>query len=159
MDEILNLPKSMQERALWARNEFINNAKNSQIDDNLLVWVFNKEDKLWYSILGNYSRSSPSEKRIRAAEYEKRLEEKQKQQIIKAEEYYERVLYYSKIRIMVLERDNYTCQKCGKIGNNKFHVHHILKKNDNGSDCLDNLITCCPSCHKKSDYSEYNPKW
>jgi len=76
-----------------------------------------------------------------------------------AKEYYSMVLYQSKIRKKVLERDNYTCQICGKKGDSKLHIHHICKRKNDGSDCLDNLITVCPSCHPRADRTEYNPRW
>lgn len=41
--------------------------------------------------------------------------------------------YWSEVRKRILERDNFTCQKCGKkIG--KFEVHHIQKKRLGGED-------------------------
>lgn len=48
----------------------------------------------------------------------------------------------------ILERDNYTCQKCGDT-KTTLHVHH--KKYINGNDPWDypdaDLITLCASCH------------
>jgi len=55
------------------------------------------------------------------------------------------------LRQIVLKRDNYTCQKCGKFENVRLHCHHIiphvnspLETND-----PDNCITLCKNCHKK----------
>ena len=55
------------------------------------------------------------------------------------------------LRQVVLKRDNYTCQKCGKFENVKLHCHHIiphinspLETND-----PDNCITLCKDCHKE----------
>jgi hypothetical protein len=51
----------------------------------------------------------------------------------------------------IRERDNYTCQLCGKLqGDTAFHVHHIDydKKNCNPI----NLITLCKSCHTKTNF-------
>jgi len=54
------------------------------------------------------------------------------------------------LRQLVLLRDNYTCQKCGKFENVSLHCHHIiphinspLETND-----PDNCITLCKDCHK-----------
>lgn len=158
-ENINSLPKSMGERALWSRNEFIKNPKNSQTDDNILIWCFNKKDNLWYSILGNYSSSSPEEKRIKEYEREKKFTEYQKSAEQMAKEYYEGVLYYSGIRQKVLERDKYTCQICGSVSDTKLHIHHILKRVEGGTDHLDNLLTVCVGCHKKADTKLYNPNW
>lgn len=147
------LPKVMAERALWARMAFIDNPIESQYDDDCLVWCFCSEDNLWYSINGNYSGKSPNDKRKLEEEWHKSVEDG-------AEMYYQQVLYQSKIRKQVLERDKYTCQMCSKKGDSKLHVHHILKKKENGTDCLDNLITLCPVCHNGADSKKYyNPEW
>ena len=159
MESIKDLPKTMAERALWARNEFIKNPLNSQIDDELITWCFDKKDSLWYSISGNYSALSPKEKSRKEVERKEKQERFQSEQIELAEDYYKRVLYFSKIRTMVLERDKYTCQVCESVGTSKFHIHHIHKRNEDGTDCLDNLITVCPKCHRKKDGKEYNPEW
>ena len=54
-------------------------------------------------------------------------------------------------RLKALERDNYTCQVCGKKAlETRLHVHH---KDNKGrtvvetNNSLDNLITLCPQCH------------
>lgn len=159
MKSITSLPQSMYERALWARKVFIEQPELSQVDDEMLVWVFSEKDGLWYSILGNYSVFSPEEKRIKEA---KRLEEYDNKMATAkqmAEEYYRDILYQSGIRKQVLERDAFQCQVCGKCGMSKFHIHHIEKRNEDGTDHLDNLMTVCPSCHKKADTSLYNPPW
>ena len=95
------------------------------------------------------------EKRIKQAEKKARYEEREE----KAQEYYEKVIYYSKIRKQVLKRDKETCQICKKKKKTKLHIHHIIKKTEGRNDCLDNLITCCPSCHKLADGKLYNPEW
>jgi thymidylate synthase (FAD) len=50
---------------------------------------------------------------------------------------------------MVLERDNWTCQKCEKRGGH-IHCHHIdpVILNPIESADLDNCITLCKKCHK-----------
>ena len=59
------------------------------------------------------------------------------------------------LRKMVLERDNWTCQKCGlsKLYNNNIilHCHHIepVKINPIESADVDNCITLCEDCHKE----------
>jgi 5-methylcytosine-specific restriction endonuclease McrA len=54
------------------------------------------------------------------------------------------------IRQMVLERDNYECQKCGTI-DKPLHCHHILPVAIEPllSADIDNCITLCEECHKQ----------
>ena len=54
----------------------------------------------------------------------------------------------------IYKRDNFTCQFCGismtelKI---PFHVHHIIPFLTSFNNDESNLITLCPSCHRKED--------
>lgn len=57
-------------------------------------------------------------------------------------------------RILVFERDNYTCQICGKTLKDgvKLEVDHIIPVSRGGSDNLNNLQTLCFDCNReKSD--------
>lgn len=64
-------------------------------------------------------------------------------------------------RKKALQRDNYICQSCG-LSLNKMRrmpdVHHIIAfKNfitSKGANHLSNLITLCPSCHKKVETTQ-----
>ena len=53
-------------------------------------------------------------------------------------------------RKQVYERDNYTCQHCGKKGG-RLNAHHIkpFSKWENLRTEVDNGITLCEKCHKK----------
>jgi 5-methylcytosine-specific restriction endonuclease McrA len=54
----------------------------------------------------------------------------------------------TKLKIIIRERDNYTCQECGQYGN---QIHHI---DYNKKNCeLTNLITLCRSCHMKTNFN------
>lgn len=53
---------------------------------------------------------------------------------------------YANARAHVLDRDNYTCQCCGKK-HARLEVHHIIYRSNGGSDDLENLITLCKDCH------------
>lgn len=57
-------------------------------------------------------------------------------------------LAYKQWRIKCLERDNYTCQKCGCTEN--LHVHHIkpYANNPKLATKVSNGITLCKDCHK-----------
>lgn len=58
---------------------------------------------------------------------------------------------WSTIRKKALQRDDYSCQRCGakggEEGNQELHVHHILPKAEGGSNQLENLTTLCRVCH------------
>jgi 5-methylcytosine-specific restriction endonuclease McrA len=62
--------------------------------------------------------------------------------------------YYS-WRDKVLERDNYTCQNCGKFGG-KLHCHHKVEfaKNKDLRYDVSNGITLCLDCHYKLHYQK-----
>ncbi len=61
---------------------------------------------------------------------------------------------WGEIRMTIYKRDNFTCQFCGismtelKI---PFHVHHIIPFLTSFNNDESNLITLCPSCHRKED--------
>lgn len=54
---------------------------------------------------------------------------------------------YSSRREVILHRDNYTCQCCGKK-HERLEVHHIIFRSLGGTDDEKNLITLCEKCHK-----------
>lgn len=58
------------------------------------------------------------------------------------------------VKRVVFERDNYTCQKCGIVGepgNRRgcVQIHHIKPRRDGGTNDIDNLVTLCVDCHKE----------
>jgi hypothetical protein len=60
-----------------------------------------------------------------------------------------------KIRLLILERDGYKCQLCGKTGKEtQLEVDHKIPVSRGGKDSLDNLWTLCFDCNRgKSDLS------
>lgn len=54
-------------------------------------------------------------------------------------------------RMKCLERDNFTCRKCGLDGKieGDFDVHHVIPFKKSKCDSVTNLVTLCSSCHKK----------
>ena len=57
-------------------------------------------------------------------------------------------------RKAVYERDNYTCQECGRRsgphagdGGATLHAHHLISLRDGGWHHLANLVTVCQYCH------------
>jgi 5-methylcytosine-specific restriction endonuclease McrA len=59
--------------------------------------------------------------------------------------------FWRKLRTLVLERDKYRCQKCFS-DERKLHVHHKKDRFSGGEDKVDNLISLCNCCHKKTHY-------
>lgn len=58
--------------------------------------------------------------------------------------------FWSVIRWNVLNRDNFTCQYCGRNPTQHavvLHIDHIKPKIDGGKDELDNLVTACDECN------------
>ncbi len=153
--EFEELPPVMVSRARWARQTILEHPELAVIDeDELLAWVFNEEDGVWYSIAGNYSSMSPREKMEKRRifkEQEAAYRETQKRttmQMLAKQE------YYSVVRNRILERDNHTCRQCSRsIG--VLEVHHIVKQREQRIDTDDNLITLCASCHRKLDRNDY----
>lgn len=163
MITLTELPPAMEKRARWAREQIIGVVKehpNVQIDeDELLAWVYSEEDDVWYSVAGNYSRSSPQEKMKKRRKYAKKQD---KIALELNEKYMERLAYtdyWSKIRETILERDGRKCQLCNKEGDSRLHIHHILKRKEGGEDFLDQLISVCPKCHSAADRKLYDPDW
>jgi 5-methylcytosine-specific restriction endonuclease McrA len=146
--KLCQLSSGMRERAEWARATAVENPAAVDVDDEMLPWVYNEAEGLWFSFDGNYSGLSPAEKREKRADAEARREEE--------DEAHRR---WSAIRQQVLERDDYTCQMCGFVASSNLHIHHIMKRSEGGTDHLDNLLTLCPSCHSKADRKFYNPDW
>ena len=62
---------------------------------------------------------------------------------------------YKEWRKAVFERDNYTCQHCGKRGG-KLRAHHIERYRSciEKRTVLSNGITLCDECHKKIHHLE-----
>ena len=60
----------------------------------------------------------------------------------------------SSIREAVLQRDNYTCQCCGKgiKDNIVLKIHHNIHRHLGGSDSVDNLVTVCSGCHTSKNH-------
>jgi 5-methylcytosine-specific restriction endonuclease McrA len=63
-------------------------------------------------------------------------------------------------RERALERDGYTCQRCGcEVGDGlreksySAEVHHIIPRSAGGPDTLSNLVTLCWECHMKAHKS------
>lgn len=57
------------------------------------------------------------------------------------------------IRLQVLERDNYTCQKCGIVNPPRISAHHRTPFEITQDNSLENLIALCNSCHRSVEIS------
>lgn len=63
---------------------------------------------------------------------------------------------WRKLRIQVLERDDYLCVQCKANGRltPATDVDHIVNKASGGTDDIDNLQSLCKSCHQTKTLSE-----
>lgn len=63
---------------------------------------------------------------------------------------------YKKWRGEVYERDNYTCQLCGKESNGDLEGHHILPFSENHDLIfdVDNGVALCKNCHRQIRHKE-----
>ena len=51
--------------------------------------------------------------------------------------------------MLALERDNYTCVRCGaSLRRSKRNVHHVIPWRVSKDNCLTNLVSLCVSCHQ-----------
>lgn len=83
--------------------------------------------------------------------------------IIKEEYYkYFKSSIPQKIRVQILERDNFKCQYCGADLNKSeekgfpAHVDHVKSKRAGGKANPENLVSCCWECNMgKSDYDSF----
>lgn len=68
---------------------------------------------------------------------------------------------WRKQRLIAVERDNGTCQDCGKEVGKSIPVHHIKPYREfsceENANHLSNLICLCQSCHMKREYCEALP--
>lgn len=92
---------------------------------------------------------STMEKRIKSSCIQRGIKIEDFDGFVTTEQHMERNnTYYKEWRTKVFERDNYTCQCCGKHGGN-LNAHHLYNfaqypelKYD-----VDNGVTICPKCH------------
>ena len=63
------------------------------------------------------------------------------------------------LRLVVLRRDEWRCQICGKIVMGKeAQIDHIRAVQDGGSDDEKNLQTLCSRCHGKKFWHEHHAR-
>jgi len=58
------------------------------------------------------------------------------------------------LREYILQRDKYSCKhsECEKKEKTILNVHHIVERNNGGTDSPDNLITLCNNCHTPANH-------
>ena len=62
-------------------------------------------------------------------------------------------------RRLILLRDNYTCQYCGKpLDNNNATIDHIIPKSKGGLWSWLNLVACCEDCNQRKGDQIWQPK-
>lgn len=56
--------------------------------------------------------------------------------------------YWEDLCHFVFQRDNFRCQKCSsQLPTSKLTAHHIVAKEEGGTDSARNLMTLCKDCH------------
>jgi len=70
---------------------------------------------------------------------------------IKGVQYQQGSLYeYENLKAYIIAREQGKCQLCGKeFDKQGWHLHHIIPRNDKGTDKPDNIALLHKSCHKK----------
>jgi hypothetical protein len=60
------------------------------------------------------------------------------------------------VRQKVLQRDNFSCRKCGLnvFGGSGTEIHHIKRSSFGGTNDIDNLISLCITCHGFCPFDE-----
>ncbi len=53
---------------------------------------------------------------------------------------------YRQLKIIILERDGWQCQHCGR--RDQLQIHHMIRRSQSGADCEENLIVLCSECHR-----------
>lgn len=83
--------------------------------------------------------------KCRLAHWNEKAGKKREQAIIEGESN-----TYLKLRFMVLRRDNFTCQYCGRTVKDgvKLHIDHIFPKSKGGDLSIGNLVTACFDCNE-----------
>ena len=85
--------------------------------------------------------------------------------ILKGTDYQHGTLYFAdNLRAAVFQRDNYTCQICGRspIGSKTpvyLYAHHALFWKGRHANTLDELITVCDSCHIAGNHQKGGKLW
>lgn len=58
------------------------------------------------------------------------------------------IIEWNTLREFIIERDNFTCSKCGYFSmSNGLNVHHVKPLSEGGTNSINNLITLCSKCH------------
>jgi hypothetical protein len=67
---------------------------------------------------------------------------------LKGSQYQDPTRLDENLRIACLMRDDYQCQRCGKL-HCRLEAHHVIYREHGGKDTLANLLTLCEACHHK----------
>jgi 5-methylcytosine-specific restriction endonuclease McrA len=99
---------------------------------NLPISVFAEKE---YHFIHTFTRAIPIPRVIRLLRYDKRPK-----------------FDVKLTRKNIYERDNYTCQYCGKqFPYNKLSLDHIVAKSAGGKNSFTNIVTSCLPCNRKKE--------
>lgn len=113
-------------------------------DYDILAFDFHVESDLVKSVVEGFElfQFTKDGKRFYSEGLKRRMEFKRKRM------YSVNVKKWHRIARLVFQRDNYTCQYCGKIGG-ILEVDHIIPFSKDGSDNMSNLTTSCRRCNRQ----------
>jgi 5-methylcytosine-specific restriction endonuclease McrA len=52
---------------------------------------------------------------------------------------------YRELKMRILERDGWKCQRCGR--RDQLQIHHMIRRSQLGADGEETLIVLCGGCH------------
>lgn len=135
--------KFKQKVSFWKGKEMPKEMKEKLSIAHKKMWAEGKMDNR-KKLLGDLNHSKKPEVRLKISIANSKDKHWNWQGGITGKDYPQEWNRY--LKNLIKERDNYTCQSCGRK-DVKINVHHKDSNKKNSS--LNNLITWCTSCHMK----------
>lgn len=120
----------------------IGNTYHHDDDGEVLVTHHDSENRIWYREVKSKDNAGiiATSDGVRADEYSSFLGAVEMRDYPPQDE-------WQQMREAILERDDYTCQACGKDVQPNAPIHHIVPLGCGGTNTFRNLITLCEEHH------------